>query len=55
MAVYNINKRIQYRRGSNGPKPDGSKPPFNLDDWLEQLDPEVGFHILVPNRLYSYR
>ena len=39
MAVYNINKRIQYRRGSNGPKPDGSKPPFNLDDWLEQLDP----------------
>jgi len=44
MANNNIEQRINYRRGSNGdkptgPKPNGSKPPFNLDEWLEQLDP----------------
>ncbi len=44
MANNNIEQRIQYRKGSNGdkptgPKPNGSKPPFNLDEWLEELDP----------------
>ncbi len=38
-----IDKSIRYYKGSNGPKPEpkpnGSKPPFNLDDWLETIDP----------------
>ena len=45
MANNNIDQRISYRKGSDKfeqpryKKLNGSKPPFNLDEWLELLDP----------------
>ena len=31
--------RIGYNSGGNRPKPNGSKPPFDLNKWLQELDP----------------
>ena len=31
--------RIGYNSGGNRPKPNGSKPPFDLDKWLQEIDP----------------
>ena len=39
MTLSNTNRRIKCKKGSNGPKPNGSKPPFDLDSWLETIDP----------------
>ena len=30
---------IGYNSGGNRPKPNGSKPPFDLDKWLQEIDP----------------
>ncbi len=32
-------ERRRYNSGGNRPKLNGSKPPFNLDEWLETIDP----------------
>ena len=38
-----IEKRVKYQDGrigyQHGSKPNGSKPPFDLDKWLQELDP----------------
>ena len=31
--------RIGYNSGGNRPKSNGSKPPFDLDKWLQEIDP----------------